>query len=416
MMRQLALVLVTAGLLAPAARADLVTNVAPGNGETVLSDQPITFVWSSTLGNSPVFGGWVNLVVNSAAGTVVDATYRCEPGDTNTCPKSATAGPFTPGAYSWYVRWWVWYEDRPAEWIPSSPTSFTAMEAQPRDPPPKNEPPRARFVHNPPAPTVGQAVAFDASTSTDDGAIVSYTWSFGDGGTASGAQASHVYALPGTYTATLVVEDDKGARGEASETVTVAPLPNLLPTARFTFFPAAPRAGESTRFDAGSSADADGRIVSYAWSFGDGGSADGPAAQHTYAAAGSYLVTLVVTDDRGGTASASAPLTVAAAPPPPDTTAPEVSALASTGRTRALVRLWFRPTDDSGLARVVATVRRRGRAIATLRSPFIRADGSRAYLTWRAPRAPEKLTFCVSPQDPAGNTGATSCARVLVRR
>jgi PKD repeat protein len=415
-MRQLALVLVTAGLFAPSARADLVTNVAPANGETVLSDQPITFAWSSTLGNSPVFGGWVNLVVSSSTGTVVDAMYRCEPGDTQTCPKSTTAGPFTPGAYSWYVRWWVWYEDRPAEWIPSSPTSFTAVEAQPRDPPPKNEPPRARFTHNPPAPTVGQAVSFDASTSTDDGAIASYSWSFGDGGTAGGGQASHVYALPGTYTATLVVEDDKGAKGETSATVTVTPLPNVLPTARFTFLPVAPTAGQSASFDATGSADADGRIVAYAWTFGDGASAIGATAQHTYTAPGSYVVTLVVTDDRGATASATAPVTVVAAQPPPDTTPPAASALASSGRTRSSVRLWFRPTDDSGLVRVVATVRRRGRTIATLRSSFVRADGSRAYLSWRAPRTPETLRFCVRPQDPAGNTGAESCARVLVRR
>jgi PKD repeat protein len=415
-MRQLALVLVAAGLLAPTARADLVTNVAPANGETVLSDQPITFAWSSTLGNSPVFGGWVNLVVSSATGTVVDAMYRCEPGYTNTCPTSATAGPFVPGAYAWHVRWWVWYEDRPAEWIPSTPTSFASVEPQPRDPPPKNEPPKARFTHNPATLTVGQAVSFDASTSTDDGTIASYGWSFGDGGTASGAQATHTYVLPGTYTVTLVVEDDKGAKGETSATVIVVPLPNVMPTARFTFLPATPTAGQSASFDAAGSADPDGTIVSYAWNFGDGGSAAGATAQHTYAAAGSYVVTLVVTDDRGDTASASSPVSVVAAPPPPDTTPPGVTALASSGRARSLVRLWFRPTDDSGLARVVATVRRRGRAIASVSSPLIPADGTRAYVTWRATRIPETLRFCVSPQDPAGNRGAPSCARLQVRR
>ncbi|HLL54655.1 MAG TPA: PKD domain-containing protein, partial [Myxococcaceae bacterium] len=43
--------------------------------------------------------------------------------------------------------------------------------------------------------------------------------------------------------------------------------------------------------------DADGSIVSYRWEFGDGQSAVGPRASHTYRKAGSYAVTLTVRDD-----------------------------------------------------------------------------------------------------------------------
>jgi DNA-binding beta-propeller fold protein YncE len=47
------------------------------------------------------------------------------------------------------------------------------------------------------------------STSTDaDEPIVSESWNFGDGSSATGATVSHTYASPGSYTVTLTVADD----------------------------------------------------------------------------------------------------------------------------------------------------------------------------------------------------------------
>lgn len=40
--------------------------------------------------------------------------------------------------------------------------------------------------------------------------------------------------------------------------------------------------------------------TTYAWTFGDGGSASGPTASHTYATAAAFVVTLTVTDGNGG--------------------------------------------------------------------------------------------------------------------
>lgn len=56
----------------------------------------------------------------------------------------------------------------------------------------------------------------------------------------------------------------------------------------------------------------------YEWTFGDGGSASGASAEHSYAAAGEYTVELRVTDGTTGLSdSASTTLSVSAPPPPP---------------------------------------------------------------------------------------------------
>jgi probable HAF family extracellular repeat protein len=53
------------------------------------------------------------------------------------------------------------------------------------------------------------------------------------------------------------------------------------------------------RFDGSSSADPDGRVVGWAWNFGDGSTSEGAVANHRYAAVGVYVVQLTVRDDSG---------------------------------------------------------------------------------------------------------------------
>jgi PKD repeat protein len=80
-----------------------------------------------------------------------------------------------------------------------------------------NEPPAASFQ-------VGlRGLTLDVrSTSTDpDGAISSVQWAFGDGQTATGVQARHVYAKAGRYQVTMTVTDDQGASESTSQAVTV---------------------------------------------------------------------------------------------------------------------------------------------------------------------------------------------------
>ncbi len=72
----------------------------------------------------------------------------------------------------------------------------------------------------------GRAVYFDGSGSSDpDGDIISYSWSFGDGSTSSGASVSHAYSAAGTYKVTLTVKDDRLATRSDTLIVTVEELP-----------------------------------------------------------------------------------------------------------------------------------------------------------------------------------------------
>jgi chitodextrinase len=57
-------------------------------------------------------------------------------------------------------------------------------------------------------------------------------------------------------------------------------------------------------FSASGSRDPDGSATGYTWEFGDGATASGKTAGHSYAKAGSYAVKLTVTDDQGASGQA----------------------------------------------------------------------------------------------------------------
>ena len=62
---------------------------------------------------------------------------------------------------------------------------------------------------------------FNASGSTDDGTITTYSWTFGDGAVGNGQQVAHDYGTGGTYIVELTVTDDEGAIGTLSQSVSV---------------------------------------------------------------------------------------------------------------------------------------------------------------------------------------------------
>jgi PKD repeat protein len=160
-----------------------------------------------------------------------------------------------------------------------------------------------------------EALTFSGERSTDpDGAITEHHWDLGDGTTANTPVVTHAFAAEGEYAVTLIVVDDDGAASQASRTVIISTIPGNEPPIAEAGPDQTGDVGAVLLVDGRGSTDPDGAIVSYAWDFGDGGTASTPQASHTYGAPGSYTVTLTVEDDGGSTASDTKTITIA--PPP----------------------------------------------------------------------------------------------------
>ena len=167
-------------------------------------------------------------------------------------------------------------------------------------------------------PAPSSTTAFDARTSSDDGAsITDYTWDFGDGHTVDAgprrAPPATSTPRPGTYNVTLIVTSSNGASSDsATQQVTVD-----NPTASFTApqlvapgdqCPSTPPARPTL-----------GTITDYSWDFGDQSppqpvdTGTNPITTHTFAR-GTYTVTLTITNDLGQQVQVSHNMTVDTAP------------------------------------------------------------------------------------------------------
>ncbi len=80
-----------------------------------------------------------------------------------------------------------------------------------------NAPPEPHLQCSPPTALPGMVVQFSGALSTDrDGSVVLQEWTFGDGGTATGTVAEHVYTNAGPFQATLTVIDNDGGERTAT--------------------------------------------------------------------------------------------------------------------------------------------------------------------------------------------------------
>ncbi|MGI9608568.1 MAG: PKD domain-containing protein, partial [Acidimicrobiales bacterium] len=167
-----------------------------------------------------------------------------------------------------------------------------------------------------------ESVTLDGSSSSDDGAIVSYSWS--EGGVEIATGATPVVQLSvGSHTITLAVIDDEGL--SASDTVIIdvspAPPPNVAPTADAGPDQAVPdtrkKGSERVRLDGSGSTDADGSISTWTWSIGGTTIATGANPQVTLDV-GINMIDLAVTDDDGATATDSVQIAVGVSAPADD--------------------------------------------------------------------------------------------------
>lgn len=123
-----------------------------------------------------------------------------------------------------------------------------------------------------------------------------FSWDFGDGNQASGAQLNHVYAAPGTYSVQLILSD---SNTNCMDTVIqqVLVLGDNECQAAFTpiFI-----SQDSVFFENNSTHSLPGGGSStYTWTFGDGGISTNVSPSHTYQNPGDYLVCMLMEDDFG---------------------------------------------------------------------------------------------------------------------
>ena len=161
-------------------------------------------------------------------------------------------------------------------------------------------------ISGPSSTSVGQTVPFSAAASAGGHPITSWSWTFGDGGTATGQSVTHSWSSIGTYQVRVTATSDCGSTDIDTSTIvvggggggnlTITPTPATVdPGAQvtFTFSPGVSRSGDQVSFNFGDGTPT--QAVTYMSIFC---SPTSPcdSITHTYPQAGTYTVTA------GGTA------------------------------------------------------------------------------------------------------------------
>lgn len=155
----------------------------------------------------------------------------------------------------------------------------------------------------------GLQVTFtDTSVPAGGDTITGWSWNFGDGSPANTNQNPvYSYTADGTYLVTLTVTDSASQTATTAQYITVAAqvvAPVTAADGTLADFGMSIN-GLDVTFTDKSAAGATFTLSTWAWNFGDGGTSAVQNPSHTYAAPGSYVVSLVVGDNNSQSASNS---------------------------------------------------------------------------------------------------------------
>ncbi len=156
--------------------------------------------------------------------------------------------------------------------------------------------------------TVVQSLVTFANNSTIS-PPATFFWSFGDGGTSTLANPSHVYT-PGTYTACLVVNNSNGCSDTMCQTIVVSGGGTGTCQAAFTAIP------DSSGFGFTFQNQSTGTFTASQWSFGDGTGSSQLSPTHSYNSTGTYTVCLTVTDSATNCSSTTCTTVTTGTTPP----------------------------------------------------------------------------------------------------
>jgi PKD repeat protein len=172
-------------------------------------------------------------------------------------------------------------------------------------------------VSGPTTGSEGTPLTFTAATSGGTGTLSYVMWSLDSWKTIAARTSTFIFTPPdnGVYTVSVGAADTANNRAFAVAKATVS---NVAPTAAvggpYSISIGVPLTFQGSATDPGPADVAAG--LTYAWDFGDGGTAKGlklSAPSHTYTAGGSYTVALTVTDKDGGASKVvTAPVNVIA--------------------------------------------------------------------------------------------------------
>ena len=166
-----------------------------------------------------------------------------------------------------------------------------------------NAPLAAGFTFAPANPTTNDTITF-----TDDstGGVTAWRWVFGDGQQSTAQNPTKRYSAAGTYSVTLTVSRNAESSAFTKTIVVSNPAP-VSPSvaATFDFAPSAPSVGSNVAFTDRST----GSPTSWAWSFGDGRTSTAQNPVISYAAPGTYTVTLTASNG-GNSGTVSKQITV----------------------------------------------------------------------------------------------------------
>ncbi len=167
------------------------------------------------------------------------------------------------------------------------------------------------------------------------GSGLTWSWTFGDGGTSNLQHPAHTYAAAGTYTVNLTVTNAGGSDDELKTgyiTVTAPPIVTNPPTAAFSANVTSGVAPLAVKFTDASTGTG---ITAWSWTFGDGSKSTEQSPVHTYAAAGTYTVNLTVTNASGSDDELKTGYITVTAAPTNETTGPYPAPHVPTARIEA---------------------------------------------------------------------------------